>query len=281
MLDRRRLLLLAAASLAGPALASTEAIDAASYWSPALGRSLPYLVHPAGAPGVGAPVVYLLHGHGGNEWDWVRAGGAVDTALTLVEAGRLPPLHLVLPGAGNSWYVDGPGPDAAMATALLDELMPAVEARLGADRGRRAVIGLSMGGYGALHLGLQRPESFRFVGGLSPAIFLPGSDFSELQRLLFDGAFGDPFDPARHAAADPFALVPGLAAAEARPVIHLACGDEDYFGLDAGTRAFGEALDAAGVPATVRIVPGRHDWAFWRAELPLALTACGEALGAA
>jgi S-formylglutathione hydrolase FrmB len=279
MLDRRRLLLLAAAGLAAPALASTDVLEPASWWSPALGRELPYLVYPAGEPSKGAPVVYLLHGHGGNEWDWVRAGGAVDTALTLVEAGRLPPLHLVLPGAGNSWYVDGP--NAAMATTLLDGLMPAVEQRLGADPARRAIIGLSMGGYGALHLGLQRPDRFRFIGALSPAIFPPGSDLSELQHLFFAGAFGEPFDPARYRAADPFGMVPRLAAAEARPAIHLACGDEDYFGLDAGTRAFGEALAAAGVPSTVRIVPGRHDWPFWRAELPLALTACGEALGAA
>ena len=60
---------------------------------------------------------------------------------------------------------------------------------------------------------------------------------------------------------------PGTAA------LYLSCGAEDYFGLAEGTKAFGEALADAGIPATVRIKPGRHDWAFWRDELPEVLTA--------
>jgi len=280
MLDRRQFLQAAVLGLAArPLSADQPEVVEAAYWSPALGRSLPYLTASVGAPGPGAPVVYLLHGHGGGQWDWLRAGGARATALALVEAQVLPPLHLVMPGVGNSWYVDGPEPYGPVATVLQDTFMPTVERALAADPARRAMIGLSMGGFGALHLGLQRPLDWRFVGALSPAIFPPGSRFSELQLLLFSGAFGEPFERARYAAADPFARVSDLARVASPPAFYLSCGDDDAFGLDAGTRAFGEALAAAGVPATVQIEPGRHDWAFWRAELPEALAAFGAALG--
>jgi S-formylglutathione hydrolase FrmB len=280
MLDRRQFILAAAIGVAvRPALAASAGVVEAAYWSPSLGRSLPYLTSAVGAPGPGAPVVYLLHGHGGGEWDWLRAGGARETAIRLVEAGVLPPLHLVTPGVGNSWYVDGPEPHGPVATVLLDELMPTAEQALAVDPERRAIIGLSMGGFGALHLGLRQPEQWRFIGALSPAIFTPESSFSDLQLHLFSGAFGEPFEADRYAAAEPFARVPDLAQTASPPAFYLSCGVDDYFGLDAGTRAFGAALADAGVPATVQIRPGRHDWAFWRAALPEALMAFGTAIG--
>lgn len=279
MLDRRQFLLLsgsaAAVALGRPAYASRDRITASTYWSPVLGRAVPYLTYSAAGAGDGAPVLYLLHGHGGGEWDWVRAGGAIETVDQMVDARMLPPLHIVLPGVGNSWYVDGPEPHGPMATALQDGLMPTVEQALAPRAAWRAVIGLSMGGFGALHLGLQEPEGWRFIGALSPAIFRPGSDFPGFQLQLFAGAFGDPFDRARFAAADPFNRVPALARAGERPELYLSCGIDDFFGLAVGTRAFGEALADAAVPATVLIKPGRHDWPYWRAELPEALAALG------
>jgi S-formylglutathione hydrolase FrmB len=68
------------------------------------------------------------------------------------------------------------------------------------------------------------------------------------------------------------------AAASVRPFLHLACGKDDELGFAAGTGAFARALIEAGIPASVRIVPGRHDWAFWRAELPHALASFSERL---
>ncbi len=279
MLDRRRFIFLGTACIGLSALAGTEAVEEASFLSPVLGRPLPYLVHPVGNPGRGAPLVYLLHGHGGSEWDWLRAGGAIEATEALLASGQLPPLYLVLPGTGNSWYVDAPPlHGAAIATALLDGLMPTVEAELDCDTRSIGIIGLSMGGFGALHLGLKRPERFRFIGALSPSLCPPGSAITDRQIEVFGGAFGQPFDQARYAAADPFGMVAGLATADIRPAIHLACGAEDDLGLAIGTRAFAQRLDEAGIPAAVRIVPGRHDWPFWHAELPHALAAFGKTL---
>jgi enterochelin esterase family protein len=276
MPNRRQFLLASAMTVAAyPALADEVAIVEATFWSPTLGRALPYLTASVGAPGPGAPVVYLLHGHGGAEWDWFLAGGARLTAQDLVEAGALPACHLVAPGVGNSWYVDGPEPHGPVATALLGEFMPMVERTLRADPARRAPIGLSMGGFGALHLGLERPADWQFIGAISPAIFAPGAVLSDLQLSFFSGVFGDPFAPDRYAAADPFARLPELAEASSPPVLYLSCGKDDALGLAEGTRAFGAALAAIGVPAIVRLPPGHHDWAFWRAQLPEALAAFG------
>ncbi len=277
MLDRRQFLLAtaAAAAFARPLRADRNRIAAAAYWSPVLGRGLPYLTYSAVGAGRASPILYLLHGHGGGEWDWVRTGGAIETVDALIEAGELPSLHLVLPGVGNSWYVDGPEPHGPVATALLDGLMPVVEQGLAAEAPWRAMVGLSMGGFGALHLGLRQPERWQFIGALSPAIFTPGSEFSGFQLTLFSGAFGDPFDRARYERADPFGRVAALPDAVGRPELYLSCGIDDLFGLAQGTRAFGDALAEASVAATVLIKPGRHDWPFWRAELPEALAVLG------
>lgn len=268
----RRFFLAGAASLAvgTGAIAAKAEIEPRAFAGAGLGRPLPYIAHATPGAGPGSPIVYLLHGHGGDEWSWVRAGAALETAEALVAQGELPPLHLVLPGVGNSWYVDSErhGP---VATTLLDGLMPALEAELAVDPDRRGLIGLSMGGFGTLHLGLREPERFRYLGALSPAVFEPDAAFPDIQLGLFAGAFGEPFDPSLFAAADPFNRIPLAAAASRPPEFYLATGADDYFGLEIGTFAFYRALEEAGVPAQVRILDGQHDWAFWRAQLPTAL----------
>ncbi len=279
-LDRRLFLAGAAALAAAPRVMAAEAdIAPRAFTDAALGRPLPYIAHSTAGVGPGSPIVYLLHGHGGSEWSWVRAGAALETAEALVATGELPPLHLVLPGVGNSWYVDSErhGP---VATTLLDGLMPALEAELAVDTDRRGLIGLSMGGFGTLHLGLREPERFRLLGALSPAVFEPDAAFPDIQLNLFAGAFGEPFDPSLFAAADPFNRIPLAAAAARPPHFYLAAGADDYFGLEIGTFAFYRALDEAGVTAQVRILDGQHDWAFWRDQLPATLRRFAAAIAA-
>ena len=75
-----------------------------------------------------------------------------------------------MPSVGrNSWWIDG-AVDAA-ASALLEDVMPQVEARLGftVQRERRALLGVSMGGFGALQLALSQPGRFCAAALISPA----------------------------------------------------------------------------------------------------------------
>jgi len=126
------------------------------------------------------PVLYLLHGLGGNQYEWsgyIKAPVVLDN---LIAEGRAVPIIVVMPN-GRALPDDRPpkeiySPEHAASFArfeqdLLDCLIPAIQAKYGvhADREHRALAGLSMGGGQALNFGLGHPEIFAWVGGFSAA----------------------------------------------------------------------------------------------------------------
>lgn len=87
----------------------------------------------------------------------------------LIESGACPPALLVLPDAINRWggsqYLDSPA-SGRYQSYLVDEVIPFVDShyRTIPTREARAVVGKSSGGFGALRLGLDRPEAFCAIG---------------------------------------------------------------------------------------------------------------------
>jgi len=292
---RRRLAaalaLCAVALAADPADAASEVHRSLAFDSPALGRPMAYSVYlpdgyaPDGPP---LPVVYLLHGLGGGETDWLDAGGLRATADRLIAEGALPPVLVVMPDGADGWYVDAPDGAGRYETAVLDDLAAHVEAtyRARGDRAGRAVVGLSMGGFGALRLAMHHPDRFVAAASLSGALFPPGTyaapETAGMPAALFRGAFGTPFDRIRLRRASPFAVVEALAARHAAgapvPALYLTTGDDDHFGFETGAMRLYLALEAAGLPSEIRVTDGDHVWPLWRAELPGALRFLGRAL---
>lgn len=258
--------------------------------SPALGRPIRYdLYLPAAAPDAGSrwPALYLLHGGGPGESDWLDAGSLKATMDRAIAAGDAPPMVVVAPQAGDSWYVDNPDSGGAglMKTALTRDLVRAVDAKLptAACRQGRAVGGLSTGGYGALLFALSNPREYGAAFSLSGSISPPmGPQMrSRLKRAqrLYDGAFGVPFSATRFNAANLFPKVAGLRSGGApRPAVYLAAGDRDPGGIVQGTTELHLALLRRKVDSTLRIVGGRHEWALWRRELGPAVKWLGSRL---
>jgi enterochelin esterase family protein len=252
--------------------------------SPALGRDIPYSLYLPDGQGGSAkrfPVLFLLHGLGGGEADWVTVGGLGPTLDRLIAERAVPPMLVVAPGFGDSWYVDNPDPGGfgAAEAAFLDDLVPHVD-RTWSTQGRRAgraVAGLSMGGWRAMRFAMLRPDLFAAAAGLSAAIVTADQASAEPWRGWFTGVFGVPFDPARFRAASPLALVPRLAAASFRPALFLTCGDDDELGLEEGSLLLHRALDRAGVPSELRVTDGGHGWAVWARELDPVLRFVGAA----
>lgn len=89
------------------------------------------------------------------------------------------PVVLLLDGGDHSYWHNRA--DGAWGSMVLDEAIP--------KRGRVAIGGISMGGYGALLLGAQ--GHFCAVGGHSPALWFSGADSAA-------GAFDNAADYARH-----------------------------------------------------------------------------------
>ena len=223
------------------------------------------------------PLLLLLHGTDGTHHDWLDWGGLEDGN----NAGR--PFIVVTPSAGNSWYVDNPDGEGAWETALVQDLLPAIEAgfRTVRDRSGRAIAGLSMGGYGAVHLALRHPELFAAAASLSGALYAPADPVNEDDIADFHGAFGDPFDGERFARASVYTDLAALPPDTALPRFYLSSGGDDQYGLDLAALRLYEELKRRKVPATLVLRAGYgHGWQFWHDDLRSALDFASEALRA-
>jgi len=263
------LLLLAAA----PAVRAGT-VETVTVVSSSLGRPIDLKVYVPQDSGEPLPVVYLLHGYGGGAGDWIGGGTAEATARTVFAEPDAVPMLLVMPGAGNSWYVNSPK-YGDWETAIVRDLVPAIDARYPtrAIRDQRFVAGLSMGGYGALRLAAHHPALFRAAAAFSPAVFedvASVADFPGFQLKFFAGAFGDPLDIDRFNAANVFS--PLSAIPEDLPTnFYVMTGDHDGLGLWDGALRFFRAARAAGHSVQLRVHDGGHEWRLWRDELAPAL----------
>lgn len=106
------------------------------------------------------PVVYFLHGSQGHESRSLHVAGTLHAAI---EAGQVQPMVMVFVNGGrNSGYMDSVDGTVRPETMIIKELVPHIDAtyRTRADRTGRGIEGFSMGGGGALRLGLLYPEMF-------------------------------------------------------------------------------------------------------------------------
>lgn len=105
------------------------------------------------------PVVYMLHGYGDSGRDW---GDWVDCIKSL-EDGGLQEMIYVFPNCGNSYYSNYYMDSSRSYMDLFTmDLVPYIDDnyRTIADREHRAVMGYSMGGFGAMVLPLKNPDMF-------------------------------------------------------------------------------------------------------------------------
>ncbi len=150
--------------------------------------------------------------------------------------------------AGDSYF--HPRASGENRLALVTEELPDVVARMTGSRPRReALMGMSMGGYGALLAAEREPDRYRAVAVAGPAIFPSYRD----ER----GSVGDAFDGAEDFAR--YDVITHAAALRGRAV-RIRCGTNDPFA--AGVRSFARACPSA----DVLVEPGCHDDGFWRAS---------------
>jgi len=242
-----------------------------------LQRDMAYTAYlPAGhsAQSAPLPVLYLLHGAGDDAGTWLRAGRLDRLMDALVAAqGLQRRWAVVMPSLGpRSWWVDAA--DGPTATALVQEFLPALEARhnLGGGRPHRAVAGHSMGGYGALQQALRQPGLYCAAGLISPATYdpLPPANSSALGAAPFQSAGG--FDAALWTRLNHPALLPAYARA-AQPVpMWLGSGAQDELGIARSVARLAQQL-APLQPGQVQLQlwPGKHDWDSFATAWPQAM----------
>lgn len=191
-------------------------------------------------------LVVAMHGLPGAGSDWVRKHGAVGAALTSGLA------IVGVDGSESWWHSRHSGTDAGTdyQGMILDDLLPAVAAR-GFSTARIGLLGLSMGGYGALLLAERLGVSRCFgVATMSAAVYRTFEEAHRDEETSFD-------DPADFAAHD----ILGAAERLAGLPVWLAAGTRD--GFLAGNQAL-----ASRVTTAVSVFDdGAHDLAYWSGHI--------------
>jgi len=218
------------------------------------------------------PVLYFLHDGYGDVLTLERRGVAADLEKEMRE-GRLPEMLIVAPGAPGSWFADAADGGKRYETFIVGELLPAIEAsgRVLPGREGRGVTGISMGGDAAFRMALKRPELFGSVSAVSGALIPFGADdlvrYNAFTRWTITRVFGHPDGKNTLAENDVWQLLfhrrfetPPFAA-------QLRAGTEDDYRLDQVAAQYGSTLIEHGVPATIVLEPGRHDWSYWRGAM--------------
>ena len=205
-------------------------------------------------------VLYLLHGFTGDCTVWNRYSNIERYA-------QKHRLAVVCASVGNSFYADMIH-GGRYRKYMLEELPAFIRHTFPVSHRREDtfIAGISMGGYGAFRLALEKPELFACAASLSGAV-----DVIALNKMFADqfDIFGDIFAPEE--------LLPGsgndLPALAAKlinqgcriPRLYQCCGTEDYlYQLNLSVRDRFQALD---LDYTYDESAGMHDWDYWDAQI--------------
>ena len=239
--------------------------------SQALQRSMEYGVYTP--PGFKAeeslPLVLFLHG-GGDDARCLDKEGVSAFFDAEISAGRVPRAVVAVPQGDTGFWANWADGSARYADWALDEVLPQVAA----DYRTRPcpegchLLGISMGGAGALRIALDDPRRFASVAIVSAPTFDSAQmkDLAEDWRwktfVRLDRVFGPASDVERRSRADPF--LRWRSPADVGPLkLYLAHGDDDRRGIARTNAALSRHLTAHGIPHQYRVFHGGHRWKDW------------------
>lgn len=191
------------------------------------------------------PFLYLLHGYESGDQAhldryWVQKGNANKIASEYVKNGGVQ-MIIVMPNGLSSFYVGN------YETYFEEELIPYVEKAFGGN-GKRAIAGLSMGGFGTTYHGLKYPANFLYAYAMSPAVM-----------------------------GDMKAMVDAQPDKSVFPAFTFEVGNQDTTVDNNNTRELADYMKSQGLDVEYIARDGIHYWDFWMECLPKALKKAGEA----
>ncbi len=206
------------------------------------------------------PVVYMLHGANENDWEWANIPTPmVQEVITKSTAdGMASEVIMVCPNAteGTMGYFNREGWN--YEDYFFKELIPFIESnyRVIADKGHRAIGGLSMGGGGSFMYGITHPEMFSSVYAISGAV--PASlNGNNEENNTFSRQFN--IDDLSEAQIEEIKTVDFV----------LDCGDDDFL-FDANVGCY-QSMKKAGLTCEFRSRNGSHATYYWYDGLGYAL----------
>jgi enterochelin esterase family protein len=203
------------------------------------------------------PVLYLQHGSGEDETGWTFQGRANLILDNLIAAKRAVPMIIVMDNGYALRPGQAPGPGAGGATSAFEEvitkdLIPLIDTtyRTLADRGHRAMAGLSMGGNQTCQVTMRNLDKFAYIGAFSGT--MNGLSTEPLDPdTAFNGMFKD-----------------GAALNQKVKLFWIGMGTAEPNPFPGAIGAFRAMLDKAGVKHIYFESPGTaHEWLTWRRDL--------------
>jgi pimeloyl-ACP methyl ester carboxylesterase len=159
-----------APSLQGNLLGTPTTMPGAVYLPPSYGRS-----------GKHYPVLYLLHGYTDDHTVWLRFVHIKEVMDRAIAAHRIPEAIVVMPDEtdlyGGGFYRNSPVA-GRWEDFIVNDVVGFADGRYRTlpGPGGRGLIGWSMGGYGAIHIAMDRGGVFAAAYGISPCCLAPVED---------------------------------------------------------------------------------------------------------
>lgn len=200
------------------------------------------------------PVVYLLHGHGGDQANWISKVKSLQQAVDLYQ------ILIVCPDGGkSSWYWDSPEDEKSRyETYVAQELVKWVDKNYKtlADKKGRAITGLSMGGHGALYLAFRNQQVFGAAGSMSGGVDIRPfpNNWGMAARL---GKYAEkPENWEKHTVTNMLHLLTPNSLA-----LLIDCGTEDFFYKV--NVSLHEKMLERNIQHDFISRPGGHTWTYW------------------
>lgn len=239
------------------------------FFSNALRRPVTFKMYIPNDPNTtfgGAPVtdremttVFLLHGYTGFGDNWLPQDICQKYNIAVVS-----------PNGENAFWIDGRSSGHSYGRYLTEELVDYVRRTFGlaTSRENTYIMGMSMGGFGALHSALMCPGTFGKAIALSPALIIydvlnmePGTDNGMGNYDYYSEVFGD-LTKVDKSDNNPEVLLDKILEASGDiPELLIAIGTDDF--LLENNRIFERFLNSRNVPHTYIEDQGNHDMVFW------------------
>ena len=244
------------------------------FYSKALGRTDSYLIYlppdyqSMASSGTHFPVVYMLHGdgnHGAHSALHLFESGKVGaTASSLYAGGRLKPTLIVVPnlaGQNSDGDTEWANTHRGRYESALLQMVHSVDTTWPtiAKRSGRGIAGLSMGGYGAVNVGLRHLNLFSTIESWS-------GYFNQTRTGPYVGASRKLIR-----ATSPAVYVQRMRKALAKHPIQVLLYVSPTEGFADEQAPFAKTLRSLGVSVKTKVFPGDHDFDLWAAHMGLAL----------
>ena len=219
---------------------------------------------PPGEHAANIPLVILLHGVYGSAWVWSQKAGVHRTAMKMIEGGEIEPMVIAMPSDGlwgdGSGYL--PHNHKDFEKWIVKDVPNAVIQNIPevTQDSELFISGLSMGGFGALRLGIKYADRFKAISAHSSI-----TDLHQMNLFVEEPVKNYLQEDEKENS------VWGLVEKQSGklPRIRFDCGKADE--LIEANRKLHRQLTKALISHEYEEFEGGHDWQYWQEHIKKSL----------